>query len=114
MIKLVDFIEETAPHGSGIDFDYTNIKINTKGKISFENAYHLMDDNGMYIATIPFRITIDRFLKLKVQFIGLNYTGWNLVKKYYWLKGDLKDIYNHWSYKYLSEIIDIFTEYQKR
>ena len=108
MIKLVDFIEETAPHGSGIDFDYTNIKINTKGKISFENAYHLMDDNGMYIATIPFRVTVDRLLNLKIQFIGLNYTGWNLMKNYSWLKDDLYDIYGNWLEKHKLEVIDIY------
>ena len=113
MIKLIDFIEETAPTGSGIDFDYTNIKINTKRKISFENAFHLMDsESGMYIAVIPFRVTVDRLLNLKIQFIGLNYTGWNIIKNYYWLKDDLYDIYNQWLEQYKLEVVDVFNNRQ--
>ena len=110
MIKLIDFIEETAPTGSGTDFDYTNIKINTKRKISFENAFHLMDsESGMYIAVIPFRVTINKDLQLKVQFLNLNPHGWYLVRYVYtWVREDLENLYQEWLNAYKLEILDIF------
>ena len=109
MINLNDLIEASAPHGSGIDFDYTNIKINSKGKISFENAFHLMSENGMYIGVLPFRVTINKDLQLKVQFIGLNSHGWYLVRYVYtWVREDLENLYQEWLNAYKLEIIDIF------
>lgn len=108
MITLEDLIE-TCPSGSGIDFDYENIKINSKGKISFENAFHLMDENGFYDGIIPFRITIDKDLKLKVQFLDLNPHGWYLVRyKHYGIRDYLEEIYYNWLEQYKQEIIDIF------
>lgn len=94
--KLQNYIHEFAPHGSGIDYDYTNIRYNSYKMISMECAYHLMDENGFYDSVIPFRVTIDRDLKVKVQFLGLNNHGWYKVRvKYPFLREDLINEYQY-------------------
>lgn len=81
--NIEELIKNEAPHGSGIDYDYTNFKKYGRQKVTFENAFHVMDDNGYYDCIIPFKVTIDKFLDVKITFLGLNNHGWYMVKKTY-------------------------------
>lgn len=97
---LEKFIREKAPHGSGIDYDYSNIKVGN-GYISFENAYHCMDENGFYDGIIPFRVKVYDDLKVDISFLSLLPAGWYRVKKY-GLREYLLDLYSDWTERYLS------------
>ena len=89
---------ETAPHGSGIDFDYRNCIRDPHGYISFENAYHLMDENGYYDDIIPFKIKIDKYGEVKVIFQSLSPNQWYKVRyKYDWLREYLIEEYYNWT-----------------
>ena len=87
MEELEEVIRNTAPHGSGINFDYNSIRVehyskDNQNKIIFENAYHCMNDNGYYDGIIPFRVVIGADLSPVVHFVGLTSAGKYRVRKY--------------------------------
>jgi hypothetical protein len=49
-------ILESLPHGSGIDYDW-HIEKQKNGKIKAFNAYHGMNDWGMYVRSVDFSVT---------------------------------------------------------
>ena len=77
-----------AIHGSGVDYDW-HAEESTKN-VYLMNAYHVMDENGMYCAVCDFRVMIPKvgFMDFKVQ-CGSNH--------YYWHKHQLRD--------YLTDVI---------
>ena len=96
---LEEVIKDTAPHGSGIDYDYNSIRVehyskDNQNKIIFENAYHCMDDNGYYDGIVPFRVVIGSDLAPIIHFVGLTGTGKYRVHKYD-LRLYLEETY-HW------------------
>lgn len=100
METLEDVIKNNAPSGSGIDYDYENIRIEhysrgNQNKVIFENAYHCMDENGFYDGIIPFRVVIGSDLIPVIRFIGLNNAGWYRVNKYY-IREYLENVYTYW------------------
>lgn len=84
--NIEELIENEAPHGSGINYDYTNFKKYGKQKVTFENAYDLINEYGYYEGAIPFKVTIDKYLDVKITFLGLSNHGRYLVQR-----EDLKD-----------------------
>lgn len=103
METLEEVIKATAPHGSGIDFDYNSIRVehysrDNQNKIIFENAYHCMDYNGYYDGIIPFRVVIGADLMPVIHFIGLTGTGKYRVHKY-----DLKSYLEETYYWYIND-----------
>lgn len=97
---LEKFIKEKAPHGSGIDYDYSNIKVGD-GYICFDNAFHCMNYEGFYDGIIPFRVKIYNDLRVDISFLSLSPAGWYRVKKYF-LREDLTKLYSDWAEEYLS------------
>lgn len=97
---LEKFIKGNAPHGSGIDYDYSNIKVGN-GYISFENAYHCMDENGFYDGIIPFRVKVYNDLRVDISFLSLSPAGRYRVNKY-GLREYLTDLYSYWAEENLS------------
>lgn len=106
MKELQEVIKTSAPHGSGIDFDYNSIRVehysrDNQNKIIFENAYHCMNDNGYYDGIIPFRVVIGADLSPIIHFVGLTGAGKYRVHKYdlrlyleetyYWYVNDCDD-----------------------
>lgn len=113
METLENIIEKTAPSGSGIDYDYENIRIehysrDNDNKIIFENAYHCMNENGYYDGIIPFRVVIGSDLMPVIHFIGLNNAGKYRVNKYF-LREYLEDVYLHWLDEN-DEMLDVLTK----
>ena len=47
--NIEELIENEAPHGSGINYNYDNFHHN-KERVTFCNCYDLMDENGYYLA----------------------------------------------------------------
>jgi len=90
--NIEELINNEAPHGSGIDYDYTNFKKYGRQKVTFENAFHVMDEYGYYDCIVPFKVTIDKYNDVKINFIGLNNHGRYMVKKTY-LREYLEDTY---------------------
>ena len=78
--NIEELIENEAPHGSGINYNYDNFHHN-KERVTFCNCYDLMDENGYYEAVIPFKVIIDKYLDVKILFRGLNNHGRYLVNK---------------------------------
>lgn len=100
MENLENIIEKTAPHGSGIDYDYNSIRVehysrDNQNKVIFENAYHCMDENGFYDGIIPFRVVIGSDLTPVIRFVKLNNAGRYRVTKYY-IREYLEDVYACW------------------
>lgn len=79
--EIADFIKEEAPHGSGINYDYENVRI-SHNRLLFENAFDCMDENGFYDGAIPFRVSVGYDLIPNIHFVGLNGAGWYRVYKY--------------------------------
>ena len=48
---------ENIPHGSGIDYLWRMTLKNDK--LTLTNAWHYMNDNGYYMCSIPFSITLN-------------------------------------------------------
>lgn len=87
MSKLERVIKNTAPHGSGIDYDYNSIRVehyskDNQNKIIFENAYHCLNEAGFYDGIIPFRVVVGADLSPAVHFVGLTEAGKYRVRKY--------------------------------
>ena len=113
METLEEVIKNTAPRGSGIDYDYNSIRVehyskDNQNKIIFENAYHCMDDNGYYDGVIPFRVVIGSDLVPIIHFVGLTSAGKYRVRKYD-LRMYLEEIY----YWYVNDC-DAFLEVAAR
>lgn len=72
-MKNVNFIESTwnpgleyngrelikMPHGSGLDYDWEYEE--TKDNFVFRNAWHAMNDNGMYVGSAAVTVRIPKF-----------------------------------------------------
>lgn len=109
--SLGEFIYNNAPHGSGIDYDYNNIRvehysIDNENKVIFENAFHCMNENGFYDGILPFRVVIGQNIVPVIKFIGLNSSEWNRVRKYD-VRSYLEDVYYEWANnsEYLLELL---------
>jgi hypothetical protein len=81
------------PHGSGIDSDY-NIE-DKKDKYIIYNSYHYMNDVGIYMGWIDFKLIIPKNnpLAFKLTF-QTNSTGYYWIDKLM-LRQYLEDIYAH-------------------
>lgn len=78
--NIEELIENEAPHGSGINYNYDNFHHN-KERVTFCNCYDVMNENGYYEGAIPFKVIIDKYLDVKIIFRGLNNRGRYLVNK---------------------------------
>lgn len=113
MEELEEVIRNTAPHGSGIDFDYNSIRVehysrDNQNKIIFENAYNCMNEAGFYDGILPFRVVIGADLSPAVHFVGLTSAGKYRVHKY-----DLKSYLEETYYWYVNDC-DEFLEVASR
>ena len=52
---LLEAIKDHLPHGSGIDCDW-EFTVQGNGKLRYDNAWHLMNENGYYDGYAPFWI----------------------------------------------------------
>lgn len=100
MESLERVIIENAPHGSGINYDYNNIRVEhysstNENKVIFENAFHCINDSGFYDGILPFRIVVGSSLVPSLHFLGLNGAGYYRVKKY-GLREYLEDVFAEW------------------
>lgn len=89
--NIEELIENEAPHGSGINYEYDNFH-QSKKRVSFCNYFDLMDENGNYEGAIPFKVIIDKYLDVKIMFTGLTSHGRYLANKAM-LKEYLEDTY---------------------
>jgi hypothetical protein len=88
---------ETIPHGSGIDFTWQIS--NSATRLLLSNAYHCMDENGYYVSSVPFTITIplDNPTEFKIQFNDYIYYGYHIqLLKNNGTLDYLKDIIGYW------------------
>lgn len=113
MEELEEVIKSTAPHGSGINYDYNSVRVehyskDNQNKIIFENAYHCMNEAGFYDGIIPFRVVIGADLSPVVHFVGLTSAGKYRVRKY-----DLRPYLEETYYWYINEC-DAFLEVAAR
>lgn len=106
MYSLQDFVKVTAPADENIQNNYNNIRINSRGLISIDNNYNILDNNGEILFTIPFRITISKQLKLNVMQLkgGTDYKAYYRYKQY-GLKDIITQIYQGWLYEYQEDLI---------
>lgn len=88
---IEELVNNEAPHGSGINYDYDNFHQN-KERVTFSNNFDLMDDNGFYIGVIPFKVIVDKYFDVKIIFRGLNNHGRYIANKYM-LREYLEDVY---------------------
>lgn len=91
-VDIEELVNNEAPHGSGINYNYENFHQNGE-RVTFCNAFDLMDENGFYEAAIPFKVIVDRFNGVKIIFRGLNGHGRYLTNKYA-LREYLEDVYS--------------------
>ena len=89
--NIEDLINNEAPHGSGINYDYDNFHQN-KERVTFNNNFDLMDEDGFYIGVIPFKVIVDKYFGVKIIFRGLNNHGRYITNKYM-LREYLEDVY---------------------
>ena len=76
----VDRIKAVLPHGSGINYDY---KIRVVGSRLYAlNSYDVMDENGMYVGTLPFTVCYKTGKLAYIEFNGLTSRGYCIVNKY--------------------------------
>ena len=109
MYSLQDFVEITAPETKNIT-GYNNIRINSRGLISIDNNYNILDNNGEILFTIPFRITISKQLKLNVMQLNVkNYILYYQFKRHH-LKEKLFSIYSGWLYEYQDDLVKFFSK----
>jgi len=75
-------IAYSLPHGSGIDYDWTFERLQN-GKIVFSNAYHFMNECGMYVGSLDFSVTVDVDdpMDFRLTFNGLTSTGYRWVDR---------------------------------
>lgn len=109
MLSLQEFIDITAPKTENIT-EYNNIRINSRGLISFDGKYNIIDYDNNVLYTIEFRITINKQRKLNVMMKGVN----NYILYYQFKKHDIKEklfsIYSGWLYEYQDDIIRFFSK----
>lgn len=110
MYSLQDFVEITAPADKNIQDNYNNIHINSRGLISIDNNYNILDNNGEILFTIPFRITISKQLKLNVM--QLNCKDYRAYYQYkiHDVKNNLIQVYSGWLYEFQNDIIKFFSK----
>ena len=78
--EKVDRIKSVLPHGSGINYDY---KIRVGGSRLYAlNSYDVMDDNGMYVGTLPFTVCYKTGKLAYIEFNGLTSRGYYIANKY--------------------------------
>ena len=88
--EKVEAIENVLPHGSGINYDY---KIRVGGaRVYASNSYDVMDENGMYVGTLPFTVCYKNGKLAYIQFNGLTPRGYYIANKYA-IKQCLYDLY---------------------
>jgi len=102
--RILEYIEEQLPHGSGIDYAWN---IEDKGNyIKCENAYHTMNEDGFYDAIVDFSLIIpkDKPEKFRLHFHGkVHY----IVEKYM-LRNYLEDLFALFIYDILEKHGNIF------
>lgn len=109
MKNICDFIIDTAPHGAGINEDYENIHVShdkTGNLLLFENAYTIMNENGFYEGSVPFRVCIAND-DIRITFIGQT-SGrmkYLIYEKYADVREYLEQVYMDW-------ILDFRTKFQ--
>lgn len=109
MLSLQEFINITAPKTENIT-EYNNIRINSRGLISFDGKYNIIDYDNNVLHTIEFRITINKQRKLNVMMKGVT----NYILYYQFKKNNIKEklfsIYSGWLYEYQDDIIRFFSK----
>ena len=107
MLSLQEFIDITAPKTENIT-EYNNIRINSRGLISFDGKYNIIDYDNNVLYTIEFRITINKQRKLNVMMKGVN----NYILYYQFKKHGIKEklfsIYSGWLYEYQNDLMQFF------
>lgn len=102
-------IVNVLPHGSGIDYDYTISANKKRNKVYAQNAYHYMNECGMYDGVLPFTVTFDIAKQdIKVVF-HVNGAGRYRVNKA-GLKEYLQDIYYEALYNHFETIAKTLNE----
>ena len=91
-VNIEELVNNEAPHGSGINYNYENFHQN-KERATFCNSFDLMDENGFYEGAIPFKVIVDRYNGVKIIFRGLTRHGRYLASKHM-LREYLEDVYN--------------------
>ena len=92
------------PHGSGIDCSYVYTMFDNR--LTIENSFHCMNNNGYYDGYIDFKLIIpfDNPADFKLQFTDYKEHR-NTIKKYGWsIRDYLESIY----VDYINQHIDIF------
>ena len=78
--EKVEAIENVLPHGSGINYDY---KIRVIGsRLYVSNGYDVMNENGMYVGTLPFTVCYKTGKWTYIEFNGLTSRGYRMVNEY--------------------------------
>lgn len=85
-------IQETIPHGSGINSDWTIERRNNK--IYCRNYFDTMNEGGFYDAVVPFTLVIPRNspINFKLHFAA----GSHYYAGRYGLRDYLEDIFAYW------------------
>jgi hypothetical protein len=104
MLSLQEFIDITAPKTENIT-EYNNIRINSRGLISFDGKYNIIDYDNNVLYTIEFRITINKQRKLNVMMKGVK----DYILYYQFKKNNIKEklfsIYSGWLYEYQDDLV---------
>lgn len=88
--KIIELIEETIPHGSGIDGKWV-IEFNQSLSIICRNDIHKMDQNGYYCGWSPLQVNIDPFsFEWKVVRCPKDYRDYIDETIYHWFSNSLK------------------------
>jgi hypothetical protein len=107
MLSLQDFIDITAPKTENIT-EYNNIRINSRGLISFDGKYNIIDYDNNVLHTIEFRITINKQRKLNVMMKGVkDYKAYYRYKQYR-VKDNLVQLFQGWLYEYQDDLAQFF------
>lgn len=79
-MRVVRQLANKLPHSSGIDYDWT-IEQTGQNAFTAKNAYHMMDDNGMYCGIVDFTVTVD--MAEKTVGIELDQTAIDAINQEY-------------------------------
>jgi len=60
--ELKDLLKDALPHGSGIDCEWEFI-VYKNGNVDAVNSFHKMNENGMYVGFVDFRVKLFRHKK---------------------------------------------------
>ena len=88
--EKVEAIENGLPYGSGINYDYEIRVVGTRLYVS--NSYDVMDENGVYVGTLPFTVCYKNGKLAYIQFNRLTPRGYYIANKYA-IKEYLYDLY---------------------